>query len=297
MKLECRNLTKDYKKTRALDGFTFEFTPGIYGLLGPNGAGKTTLMNLITDNLKPTSGEALCDGMPIKELGSAYRAKIGFMPQQQNIYPAFTVERFLWYMAGLKDLDKNTVEGDIKQLLEQVNLYEDRKKRLGELSGGMKQRALLAQALLGKPELIILDEPTAGVDPKERIQMRNIISRVGFESIIIIATHVVPDIQFIAKEVLLLAKGRVIKEGAPGVLCRGMQGKVFEITTDDAGFELVNNTYKVVNVYKDEDVIRVRVVSDTVPVLDEGNEAVGQGLFSVVEVKPDLEDLYLYHFE
>ena len=161
----------------------------------------------------------------------------------------------------------------------------------------MKQRALLAQALLGRPEIIILDEPTAGVDPKERIQMRNIISRVGFESIIIIATHVVPDIQFIAKEVLLLAKGRVIKEGAPGVLCRGMQGKVFEITTDDAGFEMVNNTYKVVNVYKDEDVIRVRVVSDTVPVLDEGNEAVGQGLFSVVEVKPDLEDLYLYHFE
>ena len=189
MKLECRNLTKDYKKTRALDGFTFEFTPGIYGLLGPNGAGKTPLMNLITDNLKPTSGEVLCDGVPIKELGSAYRAKIGFMPQQQNIYPAFTVERFLWYMAGLKDLDKNTVEGDIKQLLEQVNLYEDRKKRLGELSGGMKQRALLTQALLGKPELIILDEPTAGVDPKERIQMRNIISRVGFESIIIIATQ------------------------------------------------------------------------------------------------------------
>jgi ABC-type multidrug transport system ATPase subunit len=120
---------------------------------------------------------------------------------------------------------------------------------------------------------------------------------VGFESIIIIATHVVPDIQFIAKEVLLLAKGRVIKEGAPGVLSRGMQGKVFEITTDDAGFEIVNNTYKVVNVYKDEDVIRVRVVSDTVPLSEEGKEAAGQGFFTVCEVKPDLEDLYLYHFE
>ena len=287
MKLECRNLTKDYKKTRALDGFTFEFTPGIYGLLGPNGAGKTTLMNLITDNLKPTSGEVLCDGVPIKELGSAYRAKIGFMPQQQNIYPAFTVERFLWYMAGLKDLDKNTVEGDIKQLLEQVNLYEDRKKRLGELSGGMKQRALLAQALLGKPELIILDEPTAGVDPKERIQMRNIISRVGFESIIIIATHVVPDIQFIAKDVLLLDKGKVIKQGAPGKLSRDMQGKVFEIVTDDKGFEDIRNRYRIVNVHKDEEEIRVRVVNDTVPEL----------VHTACEVKPDLEDLYLYHFE
>jgi ABC-type multidrug transport system ATPase subunit len=287
MKLECRNLTKDYKKTRALDGFTFEFTPGIYGLLGPNGAGKTTLMNLITDNLKPTSGEVLCDGAPIKELGSAYRAKIGFMPQQQNIYPAFTVERFLWYMAGLKDLDKNTVEGDIKQLLEQVNLYEDRKKRLGELSGGMKQRALLAQALLGKPELIILDEPTAGVDPKERIQMRNIISRVGFESIIIIATHVVPDIQFIAKDVLLLDKGKVIKQGAPGKLSRDMQGKVFEIVTDDKGFEDIRNRYRIVNVHKDEEEIRVRVVNDTVP----------EHVHKACEVKPDLEDLYLYHFE
>ena len=287
MKLECRNLTKDYKKTRALDGFTFEFTPGIYGLLGPNGAGKTTLMNLITDNLKPTSGEVLCDGVPIKELSSAYRAKIGFMPQQQNIYPAFTVERFLWYMAGLKDLDKNTVEGDIKQLLEQVNLYEDRKKRLGELSGGMKQRALLAQALLGKPELIILDEPTAGVDPKERIQMRNIISRVGFESIIIIATHVVPDIQFIAKDVLLLDKGKVIKQGAPGKLSRDMQGKVFEIVTDDKGFEDIRNRYRIVNVHKDEEEIRVRVVNDTVP----------EHVHKACEVKPDLEDLYLYHFE
>ena len=287
MKLECRNLTKDYKKTRALDGFTFEFTPGIYGLLGPNGAGKTTLMNLITDNLKPTFGEVLCDGAPIKELGSAYRAKIGFMPQQQNIYPAFTVERFLWYMAGLKDLDKNTVEGDIKQLLEQVNLYEDRKKRLGELSGGMKQRALLAQALLGKPELIILDEPTAGVDPKERIQMRNIISRVGFESIIIIATHVVPDIQFIAKDVLLLDKGKVIKQGAPGKLSRDMQGKVFEIVTDDKGFEDIRNRYRIVNVHKDEEEIRVRVVNDTVP----------EHVHKACEVKPDLEDLYLYHFE
>jgi ABC-type multidrug transport system ATPase subunit len=287
MKLECRNLTKDYKKTRALDGFTFEFTPGIYGLLGPNGAGKTTLMNLITDNLKPTFGEVLCDGAPIKELGSAYRAKIGFMPQQQNIYPAFTVERFLWYMAGLKDLDKNTVEGDIKQLLEQVNLYEDRKKRLGELSGGMKQRALLAQALLGKPELIILDEPTAGVDPKERIQMRNIISRVGFESIIIIATHVVPDIQFIAKDVLLLDNGKVIKQGAPGKLSRDMQGKVFEIVTDDKGFEDIRNRYRIVNVHKDEEEIRVRVVNDTVP----------EHVHKACEVKPDLEDLYLYHFE
>lgn len=304
MKLECKGLTKVYKKTKALDGFDFSFTSGIYGLLGPNGAGKTTLMNLITDNLKPTSGEILYDERSIKELGALYRARIGFMPQQQNIYSAFTVERFLWYMAGLKGMKKPEAENDIARLLEQVNLSEDKKKRLGELSGGMKQRALLAQALLGRPEIIILDEPTAGVDPKERVQMRNIISQVGFESIIIVATHVVSDIQFIAKEVLLLDKGKIIKKGSPGTLCKDIQGKVFEIITDDAGFDDVRSKYKVVNVYKDEDIIRIRVVSDIIPVLDKTaligistGEASDTVLIPVNEVKPDLEDLYLYYFE
>jgi len=210
MTLECRNLTKDYGTNRALDGFNYKFTPGIYGLLGPNGAGKSTLMNLITCSLKATSGGLFYDGQPIKELGKEYRSKLGFMPQQQNIYPSFTVERFLMYMAGLKGLGSIAAKEETDRLLELVNLSGDRRKRLGELSGGMKQRALLAQALLGKPEIVILDEPTAGVDPKERIQMRNIISRAGFGCIVLIATHVVPDIEFIAKEVLVLGKGKII---------------------------------------------------------------------------------------
>ena len=286
MKLICDQLTKYYGKNKALDGFSYEFTPGIYGLLGPNGAGKSTLMNLITCNLKATSGDIRYGNALIQAMGKEYRSKLGFMPQQQNIYPRFTVERFLMYMAGLKGLGSSEARTETDRLLEMVNLTADRKKRLGELSGGMKQRALLAQALLGKPEIIILDEPTAGVDPKERIQMRNIISQVGFSCIIMIATHVVPDVQFIAKEILLLGKGQIIDSGTPTVLQGKMEGKVFEITTDEEHFQELCRKYRTVQMARNGDEITLRVVSDSRPA-DEECRA----------VRPDLEDLYLYHFE
>lgn len=286
MKLICDQLTKYYGKNKALDGFSYEFTPGIYGLLGPNGAGKSTLMNLITCNLKATSGDIRYEDALIQAMGKEYRSKLGFMPQQQNIYPRFTVERFLMYMAGLKGLGSSEARTETDRLLEMVNLTADRKKRLGELSGGMKQRALLAQALLGKPEIIILDEPTAGVDPKERIQMRNIISQVGFSCIIMIATHVVPDVQFIAKEILLLGKGQIIDSGTPAALQGKMEGKVFEITTDEEHFQEVCRKYRTVQMTRNGEEITLRVVSDSRPAAEESKV-----------VRPDLEDLYLYHFE
>ena len=286
MKLICDQLTKYYGKNKALDGFSYEFTPGIYGLLGPNGAGKSTLMNLITCNLKATSGDIRYGDELIQAMGKEYRSKLGFMPQQQNIYPRFTVERFLMYMAGLKGLGSSEARTETDRLLEMVNLTADRKKRLGELSGGMKQRALLAQALLGKPEIIILDEPTAGVDPKERIQMRNIISQVGFSCIIMIATHVVPDVQFIAKEILLLGKGQIIDSGTPAELQGKMEGKVFEITTDEEHFQEVCRKYRTVQMTRNGEEITLRVVSDSRPAAEESKV-----------VRPDLEDLYLYHFE
>ena len=286
MKLECKELTKIYGKTRALDSFAYEFKPGIYGLLGPNGAGKSTLMNLITCNLKPTAGEIFFNGEMIEELGREYRSKLGFMPQQQNIYPSFTVERFLMYMAGLKGLRSSEAKEETRRMLEMVNLTDDRKKRLGELSGGMKQRALLAQALIGNPEIIILDEPTAGVDPKERIQMRNIISRVGFNCVILIATHIVADVQFIAKEILLLNKGTVIESGTPSALQEKMVGKVFEITTDDEHFTDICTRYRTVQMSRNGEAVTLRIVNDDVP-----------RNIPFEEVKPDLEDLYLYYFE
>lgn len=207
-KLEIKGITKVYKKgaVKALDNFSVTLTPGVYGLLGPNGAGKSTLMNIITDNLNADGGEVVYDGENIKKLGKDYRAVLGYMPQQQGLYDDFTLNRFLWYMAALKGLKKKEAKEKITQLLETVNLTDAAHKKLGSFSGGMKQRALIAQALLNNPEILILDEPTAGLDPKERIRIRNFISEIAEDKIVLISTHVVSDIEFIAKEIILLKK-------------------------------------------------------------------------------------------
>ena len=183
MHLQINNLTKIYGKKTALDNFSYDFTDGIYGLLGPNGAGKSTLMKMITHNLKPTSGEIIADGKNAAQLGGEYRKLLGFMPQQQSVYPDFTLTRFLHYMTGLKGLSKKEAEPQINSLIERVNLTGYAKAKLGGFSGGMRQRALLAQALLGDPKIVILDEPTAGLDPKERISLRNLIAETAFDKV------------------------------------------------------------------------------------------------------------------
>lgn len=286
MELRINELTKQYGSFTALRGFSCEFTPGVYGLLGPNGAGKSTLMNIITDNLKPTSGTVQFNGQDTFEMGAGFRRLLGFMPQQQGLYPNFTLERFLYYTAALKGMSKQEARADIERLIGLVNLGGARSKRLGGFSGGMKQRALIAQAMLGDPKIIILDEPTAGLDPKERIRIRNLVAEIAFEKIVIIATHVVPDIEFIAKEVLLLRQGELIGRGRPFDLCSAIDGKVFEITAREEQLSEISDDYKVGNIVKDEEGIRVRVISEAAP---EG--------YDHKPVKPDLEDLYLYYFD
>ncbi len=287
MKIEIHNLNKTYKggKVKALRDFSVTLTPGVYGLLGPNGAGKSTLMNIITDNLKADSGFIKYNGTDTLKLGKEFRSVLGYMPQQQGLYDDFTANRFLWYMAALKGLKKREAKKKITELLETVNLTESAHKKLGSFSGGMKQRALIAQALLNDPEVLILDEPTAGLDPKERIRIRNFISEIAENKIVILATHVVSDIEFIAKEVMLLKEGQLIACDTTDNLLKHIEDMVYEVVVPDGGVEQFEQKYNVSNIFRNGNEVIARVVSDCLP--DELNKS---------NVRPNLEDLYLYYF-
>ena len=208
--LELKELTKQYQSNVALDHFTYTFTSGIYGLLGPNGAGKSTMMNLIARNLKPTSGEILWNGKTPDALKGKYMEEIGYMPQQQFIYEHMSLLQFMYYMASLKGLAKKKAKVQIEELLQKVDLWEVRYRHLGSFSGGMKQRALIAQAFLGNAHIIILDEPTAGLDPLQRVAIRKMIQDYAKERIVIVSTHVISDIEPIAKEIIMLRKGKLL---------------------------------------------------------------------------------------
>jgi ABC-type multidrug transport system ATPase subunit len=209
--LKLIDLTKSYKKNLALDHFTYTFTPGIYGLLGPNGAGKSTLMNLMTGNLHLDEGQILLNDTDVCKLKNKYIAHIGYMPQQQTVYANLTLMRFMYYMASLKGISKKNADEQIHKLLVDVDLWDVRNKKLGGFSGGMKQRALIAQALLGDADIIILDEPTAGLDPLQRVAIREMIQAQAKDKIVIISTHVLSDIEPIAKEILMLRKGKLLE--------------------------------------------------------------------------------------
>lgn len=237
MILEINNLTKTYGNLTALDSFTAKFTCGIYALLGVNGAGKSTLMGLLTDNVERENGEIRLDGTDILKLGSVYRKKIGYMPQRQALYEDFTPQEFLYYMAELKELKRKEAKEQIQELLTTVNLYEVRNKRIRTFSGGMKQRVMLAQTLLGNPEILILDEPTVGLDPRERNNFRNYLRKIAQGKIILYATHVVSDIENIADEAIIMQKGKIIKKGKISDLCKNA-GK--EMTLEEAFLHNIN---------------------------------------------------------
>lgn len=218
MELKLEHISKEYKNTTALDDFSMTFSEGIYGLLGPNGAGKSTLMKLITRNIKPTAGEIYLDGTDIHTLKREYQRLIGYMPQQQAIYPFYTGRMFLAYMGLLKGVEKKVLNDEIEKYASKVNLLDVLDRKVGTYSGGMKQRLLIAQAFLGDSRIIIFDEPTAGLDPKERIHVRNLIHDNSAGKIILIATHVVQDIEDIASQIMLLKKGVLIEMAAPEIL-------------------------------------------------------------------------------
>lgn len=284
--LKVTALSKIYQDgKKALDDFSFAFTEGIYGILGPNGAGKSTLIHLLTDQFSPSGGIIAYQGNDVRKQGQEYRRVLGYMPQQQELYPDFTLQRFLSYMAALKGLDKKTASEQIPYLMKRVNLYDYRRQRLGTFSGGMQQRALIAQALLGKPEILILDEPTAGLDPQERIRIRNLISEIAFHRIVLIATHVVSDVEFIAKEILLMKQGKIVTHQSPEVLCENIRGKVYEAQCTEEDWKAVSRRYTISNLSQNSGRIKVRMLSEQKP------EEV-----DVETVVPSLEDVYLYYF-
>ena len=218
--LEIKNITKKYGDKTALENVSMTLTEGVYGLLGPNGAGKSTLMNIITDNLKADSGEVSWNGLGIERLKKEYRKILGYAPQQQGLYETFTGNRFLSYMGTLKEIPKNEIKNEIQRVTNYVNLAQVIHKPIGTNSGGMKQRLLIAQAMMGNPKLIIMDELTAGLDPKERVRIREKISQLAEGKIIMIATHVVSDIESIAKEIVVIKEGHMIDKDSVVSLCR-----------------------------------------------------------------------------
>ena len=291
MKLITKHISKSYGSNIALSKFTSELDPGIYALLGPNGSGKSTLMNIITDNLKADSGEITYtsdDGVTenVLKMGVRFREKLGFMPQYPGLYPNFTVERFMWYMAALKGLPKEKAKKDISEILAAVELDDVPRRKIGALSGGMKQRLTLAQAVLGDPEILILDEPTAGLDPKQRIAIRNYISKIAFNKIVIIATHVVSDIEFIARDIIMLKKGVIVDNAPPHELTKKIEGKVWNVPCLESEVQSMQDKFRVTNIARDDESgdVSLRVLSDEKPSED-----------SKI-VTPTLEDYYLYIF-
>lgn len=222
MELQLMEVTKRYGEKVALDHFSYRFQPGIYGILGANGAGKSTMMNLITDNLRRDGGSITFDGEDIRKLGVSYRRILGYMTQQQGLYEGMTAESFLVYMARLKEISRKAVAGEIDRVLGMTNLADVRHKKVGSFSGGMKQRVLLAQALLGDPKVLILDEPTAGLDPKERARLRDHIYRLAQDRIVLLATHIVSDIEAIADSILLMRQGKLLRSGTSGELIQSL---------------------------------------------------------------------------
>ena len=282
--LTIRDLSKSYGSNLALNQFTYSFDHGIYALLGPNGSGKSTLMNIVTQNLKSDNGNILLDGAPIGKLGASYREKLGFMPQYPGMYPSFSALDFLRYMAVLKGLNKKKTDEQIDELLHAVELHAVRIHRIGSFSGGMKQRLALAQSLLGDPEIVILDEPTAGLDPKQRIAIRNYIASVALNKTVIIATHVVSDVEFIAREAIMLKKGVISDSGSPYELTQKIEGQVWQTVVAAEEVQAMQEKFRVVNIQNGEQGVILRILSDVKPTEDS------------VTVVPSLEDYYLHVF-
>ena len=284
MELIIQDLTKEFGTLRAVDHVNFTMSNGVYGLLGVNGAGKTTLMRMLTTLIKPTSGEILWDGQDVYAMDGQYRKLLGYLPQDFGYYPDFSIYDYLMYIASIKGIRPTVAKERVKLLLKQVGLVRARHKKMKTLSGGMKRRAGIAQAMLNDPKILILDEPTAGLDPSERIRFRNLISELSEDRIVLLSTHIVSDIEYIANEILLMKDGCITMSGTAEEIVASMPEKVWTFTVPKAQIDAYLKAYKVANVKTVPGGAELRVLSPVRP-----NS-------SAVEAEPNLEDAFLYHF-
>lgn len=286
-KLEIKNLTKIYGKKRANDGITVTLENGVYGLLGPNGAGKTTLMKQITTLIKPDKGEILYNGKDIFNMDDKYRNIIGYLPQEFGVYKNFTAKQFLQYVGALKGMSGKNLNSKVNELLELVGLYDVRNKSIGKFSGGMKRRVGIAQVLLNDPKIIVLDEPTAGLDPQERTRFRNLIAKISRDKIIILSTHIISDIESVAKETIMVKEGKLLMKGTYREILSDMNNKVYNISVNnEEEINRIQEKYKVISIQSDVDSTILRVVSDTMP-----------KELNVESTSARFEDVYMFYFD
>lgn len=284
MELCMTDLTKRFGHFTAVDSVTLTMTHGVYGLLGVNGAGKTTLMRMLCTLLKPTSGNITCDGQDIFEMDAAYRDLLGYLPQDFGFYPDFSVRDYLLYIAAIKGVRPVVARDRVKRLIHQVGLDKVATRKMKRLSGGMKRRAGIAQAMLNDPRILILDEPTAGLDPNERIRFRNLISELAEDRLVLLSTHIVSDVEYIADEIWLMKEGRIAEQGTADSLIRNMRDQVWRCQVPRAEVSRYVAQFKVANIKAGHDGAELRIVAPVRPTPD-----------AVLET-PTLEDVFLYHF-
>lgn len=284
MELSFDNIVKSYDTVQALKGVSFTLGQGVNAILGPNGSGKSTMMNILSGNLAQTSGCITYNGRDIREMGKDFRKVLGYMPQQQALYPSFTAVQFLGYMAALRGMEKTETKEAVSRVLAQVALEDVANRKIRSFSGGMKQRLLIAQAILADPDVLVLDEPTAGLDPKQRIEIRNLIASLAKKKIVIVSTHVVSDIAGIAKEILLLQQGELISQLPPRELIRQIDGTVWEVIVNQEELSHWQSQYRISNIAYEENGFCLRLLSDA-------------EISGGYRVKPNLEDVYLSYFE
>ena len=284
MDLRISNLTKDFDGFKAVNNFSYQMDCGVYGLLGVNGAGKTTLMRMLTTLMKPTSGQITWDGEDVFAMDGKYRLLLGYLPQDFGYYPDFSVYDYLMYIAALKGIRPAVARQRVKELLKQVGLVKARNKKMKTLSGGMKRRAGIAQAMLNDPKILILDEPTAGLDPSERIRFRNLISELSEDRIVLLSTHIVSDIEYIANEILLMKDGQLVISGTSEDIIDSMPESVWISRVAKSSIDVCLKRFKVSNVKTVPGGAELRIISRNQPTEN------------AVQVDATLEDVFLYYF-